>query len=240
MRKLLYVVCVLVLATVGAYAQFPGGGMMPGGMMFGQSNGALLESTSKGVFALRNGVLAKFDTKTLQLAGSVELFGPMPAAPQPGLQQNGSGAIREWHMQVAKRSAPAIMLHKDDSLIIVIGSSFFRVNEDTLVISAQSDLTAPNAAPAAPGRMMMQPATAPAYKLEDDHLLLLEDTELISVNTQDGTVVGRTPLPDAMIPSPMMPRGNRGGQGWGGGGGDGRHGNVNGGNDGAPTPPPAQ
>ena len=208
MRKLLAVVFILVLSTVAAFAQFSMG-MPP----VGQSGGALIESTPKGFFVLRNGVVVKFDAATMQVAGTKELFGPLPAMPQGDMRQN-PGLFRDWFAEHAKRNAPAIMLPADNALVIVIGTTFFRVNQDTLAIGSQTELVPPSAPlPSSPhaAAMTMPPATS-GYKLIGNTLYLLLPTELLGVNIEDGTVTTRTPLPAALIPQPHPPpRGNPGG-----------------------------
>ncbi len=135
MNKLLFVLLIIALAAIGAFAQpapggdagagGPGGGNRGGGGggFLGGSTGTMV-NTAKGVFALRDGILVKFDLKTVKLQGNtLELFGPMPKRPEGDRRANAE-AFRAWGAELAQRSAPAIMIPKDDALIIVIGTSF--------------------------------------------------------------------------------------------------------------------
>jgi len=203
------------------------GGMMGGGMMnmnaLANQNPAEMLVLPQGLFILRSGVLAKFTAETLQPAGTLELFGALPA--QPALPQNPTQqdreAMRDWMMANVARYAPAATLAQDDRLYIVAGSTFFRVNPATLQIDAKADLGEANIPP----RMLMQ-AGAPQMKLENGVLYIIFGQELLAVKPDTGVVTGRAPLPAAMFPAPPGQMG--GAFGGFGGNGPGNRGGRNG------------
>lgn len=188
MKHLVSAVLMLMLAAGAVLAQAPGGGGMQA------SGDTLMVTTPKGLFVLRNGVLAKFDPVTLKSGPVLELFGPMPAPP-------GQNATREerqaYNNEVQKRMAPPIMLVKDNALLVVIGDGFARIDQDTFKSDAL-DLRNPNAAPAA-GRGFRQEG-APGYLLVGDTLYLLRGTELISIDVAKVKLNARGPLPKEMQP----------------------------------------
>jgi len=214
MKHLFSAVMILLLAAGAIFAQGFGGGMPMGG-------NTLMVNTPKGLYALRAGVLAKFNPTTLKTDQVFELFGAMPTPPAAGADRT---AMQTYFTELQRRNAPPIMLVKDDSLIVVIGDSFGRFNQDTLKAEATANLAAPGAAaPAAGGRTRGE--GEPGYLLVNNTLFLMRGTELLSINVTDGKILARTALPKELQPQqmnfPMGGGGNRGGGNRGGGGGNG-------------------
>lgn len=209
--KHLFSALLLVLATGILFAQGFGGGM-PGG----NSGNTLLVNSPKGLFALRAGVLAKFDAATLKSALVFELFGPMPERPT---DNNNRDAMQKYVTELQRRMAPPIMLVKDDALLVVIGDGFARINQDTLKVEATADLSPPGAPVAADaGRGFRNTDIVPGYLLVNNTLFLMRGTELLSLSVTDGKILARTPLPKELQPLQLnLPAGGRGNQPAGGG-----------------------
>jgi hypothetical protein len=193
MKSLFLALTTLLLATGALFAQGFGGGM-PGG----NSGNPLMVSTPKGLFALRGGVLAKFNPTTLKSEQIFELFGPMPERPANATDRD---AMQKYFTELQRRNAPPVMLVKDNSLLIVIGDGFARLEQDTLKVEATGDLRAPGAAAPAGGRGRAE--GAPGYLLVNNTLFLMRGTELLSVSVTDGKVLARSPLPKELQPQAM-------------------------------------
>jgi len=207
----------LLLAAGALLAQGPGGGPMGGGF----DSQTLLVNTPKGLFALRSGVLAKYDITTLKAQQVFELFGPMPAPPAQGADRTAWGT---YFAEMARRNAPAVMFARDNSLIVIVGDGFAKISQDTLKVELSADLRPADAAAAEPGRGFREPT--PGYLVVGNTLYLMRGKEMLSVALTDGKVQ-RTPLPKELQPQQANFRGdggnreggNRGGGNRGGGGG---------------------
>ncbi len=241
-RSTLLIMVALCFAVSMVYAQeAPGGGNRPaGGMggnrggMFGggQQNTAQMEITANGIFVLDNGVLAKFDPTSLKQAGvSLELFGPLAERPTMSTPPTDAEqqAMRTWMMDYMKRTSPPTMLAQGDELLIVMGNSYFRVNQLTMAIDAtQATLITPSteAQPQNPRPMMN---SKPVLLLAGNMLYILLNGNLVKVNAETGAVLCSNALPKEMTPPAPnfgfggMGGGGRGGRRGGGGGGGGNN-----------------
>lgn len=213
----------LMLASIPLLAQ--GFGRMPM-MNMGGANTVMVSST-KGLFALRNGVIVKYTISPFQQAQELQLFGAAPQAPTDTTDQ---AAMQKYYADVQRRVASAIMLVKDNSLLVVIGDGFARINQDTLVVEATGDLRTQDAVDgiAATGRNPMALAEGVgSYLLVDNTLYLMRGTEMLAISITDGKAT-HVALPKELQPMQMgMPQmGNRGGnaQGGNGQGGNGQQG----------------
>lgn len=214
MRYLVITLLAVVCATGALFAQAPA----PGGTMtIGAPAGStLMVQTPKGLFALRAGVLAKYDIKTLTLGKLISFFGPAPEVPKEGADR---AAMMKYWAEMQRRQAPAILIAKDNSLLLIIGDGFARVNQDTLLMEASADFSTPATAEAAGGQTMRMNEGAPGYMLIDNTLILMRSKEIISISITDGKFV-RKPLPVEL--QPITVNFNMGGRGPGGGNREGR------------------
>ncbi len=87
-----------------------------------------------GVYVLNRGVLARFDAKTLQQQGLVELYGKLEDLPNDG------SVAMQTITERAQRFLPAGMALHGGDLIIVSGDQFFRVDPSTLAIKVNASL----------------------------------------------------------------------------------------------------
>ena len=199
---------VLLLATGALFAQG-----MPGDASGGDST---IVNTPKGLFVLRSGVLAKFDAATLkQTQPLLQLFGPAPAAPK---DNNDRDAQQKYNADIMRRMAPAIMLVKDNSLLLVIGDGFARINQDTLKTEAMADIKPMAVADAGQGRGGVRMNEGmPSYLLLGNTLYLARNKELLAISIIDGKVT-RTELPKELQPLQLNFRNMFGGGNGGGGG----------------------
>ncbi len=249
MQRILFVATMILALTLAAFAQpdpaAGGGGNQPGGRRgqggaggpgggpgggnrggMNQANLAL-EILPAGVFVLNNGVLAKFDTDTLKLAGTLELLGPLPA--QPPMRQNPTEqerqAMRAWFAERMQRAAEPAILQQDNRLYIVLGTKYFCVNPENMQIDVKSDLGAGNEAN--PQLAMM---AKPQLKLADGVLYAVLGQELLSVDPATGKVAARAPMPKELFPALAPNFGGGGNNAAGGNAGGGNRGNRGGGN----------
>ena len=227
MRYVPLVVAAVVLSASGLFAQGYTGGMPRTGPV----GSTQMVYTSHGLFVLRAGVLAKYDPQTLQEVQMFELFGPAPQLPQDSADQ---AAMQAYFAEMQRRLAPALMLTHEDSLLIIVGNGFARIDQKTLQVQATADLTMPQeGAGAESGQRLRRAEPAPTCLLVGQTIYLTRSSEVLALNVTEGEILGRTPLPAEMQPTAMGAfMGMRGGpRGFGGQlgprGGSGR---------GAPTP----
>lgn len=218
MRTML-VMSMLLLAAGALFAQVA------------QSGGALMVNTPKGIYALRGGVLAHIDVATLKADKEMLLFDKMPAPPADGAD---NATRMAYFAEIQKRNAPALLLVKDNSLLIVIGDGFARVNQDTLKSEASASLKDPNEAPDPNQGRFVRQEPAPGYLLVGNTLFLMRSKEMMAINITDGKIITRAPLPADLQPVQYTGRGNGGGGGRGPGGGGNGGGGAN-----PPANPPA-
>jgi len=219
MKHLVVMSMVLVLAAGALFAQAPAPVTGP------NTGSTVLVNTPKGLFALRDGVLAKYDIATLKPAQELQLFGPMPAPPADFTDNT---ARQKYFSEFQRRTAPAIMIPKDTSLLVVVSDGFARINQDTLKVEASADLTPAGGTTTAAGGGMgrgFQQAAAPGFLLNGNTLYVMTGKEMLSINITDGKILARTALPQDLQPLQMNfpggggPGGGRGGRGNRGGGG---------------------
>lgn len=206
MKHSLLMAVTLLLAASPLFAQAGRGGIMGAG-----GGSVQMVCTAKGLFALRNGVLVKFDAATLKEAQLLEIFGPMPERPADNADRE---AMQKYMADMQQRRAAAVMLVKDNSLLVIIGDGFARINQDTLEVEATADLKNPadaGAAGAAAGARTVEPA--PTCLLVEDTLYLLRSREVLSISVTDGKILARSPLPQQLQPAQMNFQRGAGGQG---------------------------
>ena len=193
----------------------------------GGGGGTNMVCTDRGLFVLRNGVLAKYDLATLKAPEVFELFGPAPAMPTDATDRT---AVQAYQTEMQRRLAPGLLLTHDNSLLVIVGNGFARINQDTLAVEATADLTPPAAATAAPGTGRA-PEAAPAAQVQGDNLYLARTSEVLALNLKTGAIVGRAAVPEDMLPRSFGGGmgGNRGGGAGGGRGGRGGGGGAAGG-----------
>jgi uncharacterized membrane protein YgcG len=237
----------LVLATTILWAQpdpNAAGGNAGGGPRDGMQGGpppgmrggmntqqTLLVNTLKGIFMLRNGVLARFSLDAKADGAPLSVFGPMPAMPQNADQQT----MMKFMQEEQKRNAPAIMVTKDNLLLIVIGDAFFRFDIEKMAQVGEITGLAAADAPAAGQQGMRMPEAAPGYLVVGNTLYLARATELLALDITTGKINSRLPLAKELQQTPRQGgpgqggRGGQGGQGGQGGRGGrgGRGGNEN-------------
>ena len=193
MKQIVTLFAMLLLAGSALYAQGGGGGAFN----MGARSNTLLVNTDEGLFVMRSGVIAKFDVETLQVKHEYPLFGAMP---QPPADRTDRAAMTAYNTDIQRRNAPAVMLAVKESLLVLIGDNFARINQKTFEIEATGTLAAADA-PAAPGGVMaFLGEPAPTTLLEDDILYIVRQREMISLDITNGTVLARMALPADMLP----------------------------------------
>jgi hypothetical protein len=195
----------------------------------------VLEITPDGVFVIRNGVVAKFAVGLGTAAGTKELFPALPEPPKlseaPTPEERE--AMGKWMGLLAERTAAFSVLAREKMLYLVVGTKFFRVNQQTLAVEAQADLM-----PAPEGLRRGVNTEAPLLKLDGGVLYVLSGQAFIAVDAQTGAVQTRMTLPKEMFPTANIGNVMRGGNNGPGGGnrnGGGGAGGMRGEGGGAPA-----
>ena len=232
MNRYLVMSLVLLFAAGALFAQTAAGTTQAGP----NEGGTVMVNTPKGLFVMREGVLAKYDLATLKQEKELELFGAPPAAPAADADRE---TRTKYFTEIARRAAPALLIPKENSLLLVIGDHFASISQDTLKVEVTGDLT-PLVKPTETAGGMgfgMRSESAPGYLLTGNTLYLMRGTEILAVSITTGKVLVRSALPKELQPTQM----NFGGMG-GMGGGRGNRGNRGGGGGGgaAPAPAPAE
>ncbi len=157
--------------------------------------------SSHGLFVLRTGVLAKYDPQTLQEVQVFELFGPAPKLPEDSTDRAG---VQTYLGEMQRRMAPALMLTHEDSLLIIVGNGFARIDQETLKVAATADFTMPEEGEGTElGRGLRRVEPAPTYLLVGQTIYLTRSNEVLALDVTEGEILGRTPLPEEMQPAPM-------------------------------------
>jgi hypothetical protein len=144
-----------------------------------------MATTPDGIFVVRGGVLAKYDPKTLDARGVIELFGPLPEENKANAQVN---------LERMRRLMPGAMLCTAQELMIVIGEQFFRVDRVTLEAKVSVSLFQDQVL--APAERLIAVAAPPVLSLEGNTLYVTRGSLLLAVNWQDGRVRAAGTLPD--------------------------------------------
>jgi len=146
----------------------------------------LMVTTPAAVFVVRQGVLAKYDARTLETQGMVELFGPPPA------EENAENPLAK--LDWIRRLAPGAMLAEEQELLIVIGEQYFRVNRATLEVQVSASLFKAQAL--APVERLMAVLSPPVLAMQGETLYVTRGNQLLAVNRKDGVVRGVGALPN--------------------------------------------
>lgn len=132
-----------------------------------------------------------------------------PNQPNPPNEQKDAQAMQRWQHAMQLRAATPAIVKNDTSLIVIIGDTFTRVNQQTMEVEAKTSLADPanpNPAPINPG--------APALKLAGGTLYLLNNPKLLAVDIATGKVLTRGTMPPPaaanMPPAPLPPVDNAG------------------------------
>ncbi|HEY3415275.1 MAG TPA: hypothetical protein VGM23_00195 [Armatimonadota bacterium] len=158
----------------------------------------------QGLFALRSGVLARVDPKTLDQQKTVELLPPLP--PQPEGANMAGEAMVQWLREWAKHSYPAVMLPEGTDLLILIGDQFIRVNATTLETKFNVSIAPQQAQPQDANTRAME-LLKPPVLLRDAKSALLYVTrvrQLTALDVNTGQVVSEKPLPETMFLTPLQ------------------------------------
>ena len=159
--------------------------------------------TGQYVFVMERGVLCRYDSGALKPHGSVELFGPLAPLPDvpPAPQQGGIQMVPDYDSRSVRLLPPSLTVH-DNALDILIGNRFFRVDPQTLIISADK-----TAGPQEGFYMAINDA-APIPEFNGTTAYYVRSgwsagdatqTHAVALDTTDGTVVA-----DKALPGPLL------------------------------------
>ena len=206
MRYLPLVIVAVILSASFVFAQEYMGDMP----REASAGGTQMLYSPHGLFVLRTGVLAKYDLQTLQEVRVFELFGPTPELPEDSTDRAG---MQAYFAEMQRHMAPALMLPYEDSLLIIVGNGFARIDQETLKVEATADLTMPEEGEGTEsGRDLSWAQPAPTYLLVGETIYLTRSKEILALGVTEGEILGRAPLPEKMQSAPMSGfRGMRGG-----------------------------
>jgi len=233
-RSVKFLVSIIVVALVAVWvcsavcAQGGGGGNggggyggrgnrggFGGGGGFGGFGGApVIKVGTQGIFVLTGGTLTKYDTK-LKEQGTLKFVEPAPPATdstdtsgQPRRQMPRSGVVL-----LAPNPDPT-----KEKVLVVYGTDFFAIDAATFKVAAKCKLPDPEppagTAPAdttAPGggmggRMMGGFFGPPTLELSGNTLYVVRGTQMLAVNIDDASILGKATLPQqAPPPVPANP-----------------------------------
>ncbi len=197
MRYLPVVIVAVILSASCLFAQIYMGDMPREGSV----GSTQMVYSSHGLLVLRTGVLAKYNPQTLQEVQVFELFGPAPESPEDSTDRAGQQA---YFAEMQRRMAPALMLTHEDSLLIIVGNGFARIDQETLKVEATADLTMPEEGEGTEsGRDLSWAQPAPTYLLVGQTIYLTRSNEVLALDVTEGKILGRTPLPEEMQSAPM-------------------------------------
>lgn len=120
-----------------------------------------------------------------------------PAQPNPPADQNQQDnlkAMQRWQHAMQLHMATPVIVKGENSLIVIVGDTFTRVNQKTMEVEAKTSLADPadpNPAPINPG--------APALKLANGTLYLLSYPKLLAIDANTGKVLTRGTMPVPVV-----------------------------------------
>lgn len=204
--SIVVVAMVAVWVCVASYAQ--GGGGRTGGSNRGSGFGgqgfggaaAVVKVGAQGIFVLTGGTLTKYDTK-LKEQGTLKFV--EPAAPvstdssdtgaPPRRQMPRSGVVL-----IAPNSDPA-----KEKVLVVYGTDFISIDAATFKVAAKGKLPDPEPPAGAPAGGMGNRGGfggTPTLELSGTTLFVVRGSQIVGINIEDGSVVGKATLPQQAPP----------------------------------------
>ncbi|MHB0937920.1 MAG: YncE family protein [Armatimonadota bacterium] len=179
----------------------PGGrgmGPMGGPGMPGGPNRVAMVFDGGNLYVLQAGELVKYDAATLKEEGAVQIADRTTAAP--------AGNDRP---QPPAGAGPAALLISDGNILLVAGSTFYRIDGKTMKIAKQTALPTPDQQQGG----MRPPMGQPQLELGGKSLFVVTGNRLYSIDIAGGKVTGQVEL---KLPAPPQGRPGMGPGGQGG------------------------
>jgi hypothetical protein len=152
------------------------------------------------VFIYRNGILAKYDARTLEPRGTIDLVGP-DDVPVRGRGEN------KVNLQQFKRLLPAALLLRDTDLLFVAGETYARISLEPFKVLVKKPLVPADEADADPARQLARVAerlasigVEPVLSQRDGTLIAVRGITLTAINIADGRMLATATLPAEMRP----------------------------------------
>jgi hypothetical protein len=161
----------------------------------------VMELTDQGLIVITNGVLARYDAKTLEAKGTVDLLGPLPEAPQPPTALDDLQLYFQdyqlYTQELAKWRETPVMTTLGQYLLVVLGDQFYRIDSETMTIEVQASVEAEPADGADP----LPPLTGvtPILSLHGTMLYVLRSNRVSAIEIKEGKVMAATTLPAEMV-----------------------------------------
>ena len=157
---------------IGGQQQQGGGAMrgMPPGMMHMQMQ--QMKASAQGLFLLQGTTLRKFST-SLEAQGALELS----------------------EAKTTGRPQQATFLLTGDDVLVVSGSTLYRVDGKTLKVTYKKTLPDTTQTTTAANGQPQPPQPPATMELQDHTLYLMRGTSLVALSLDDGSILGKTTLP---------------------------------------------
>jgi hypothetical protein len=160
--------------------------------------------TEQGMMVLTNGVLAKYDSKTLEEKGTVALLpelGPQPTRPafmDQTTRQAYQDLLAEWNATAALYRETPAMADLGQYVLIVMGDQFYRVDSETMKIEVQSSVVDTDAQAADQTATTAVTGGTPMLALNGTALYVLRGEEMSVIEIKEGKVLANATLPVEM------------------------------------------
>lgn len=186
------------------------GGQGTGG--FG-GNAPVVKVGAQGIFVLTAGTLTKFDTK-LKEQGTLKFVEP---APPPSA--DSSDTSTQPRRQMMPRGGVVMIAPNSDAakekVLVVYGTDFFSIDAASFKVAAKCKLPDPEPPAGAPaagapgggmgGRMMGGFFGTPTLELNGNTVYVIRGSQMVAINIDDATVVGKATLPQQAPMAPANP-----------------------------------
>ncbi len=177
----------------------------------------LMVQSPTAVYVYRNGILAKYDAKTLTAQGTIDLLANdqenMPAALA---DKRMKAADNNAKLQQLKRMVPAAIILRDTDLLLVCGETYARIGLEPFKLLAGASLAPPDDAGGDPIKQLTRAVERlttvgiePVLSVREGTLYAARGLTLAAINIEDGKVLALVNLPPEMRPQADMAAGGK-------------------------------
>jgi len=166
------------------------------------------KSTPNGIFAFRHGVLVKYDAKTLQQQGMLELLGPLGPWDKNRLANKDDGMM--MLLERTRHMMPSAMAVSGKDLYLTMGGQLYRIDGEKLRMVYSVQIIQPDPlleiarslddGPAM-GTKAMRLFMPCQLDVNGNLLQITHGNDIIFVNMDDGKITARSQVPEALSAS---------------------------------------
>jgi len=159
--------------------------------------GAVLEITKLGLFVIGNAQVVKYEITTLKELGKVALLPPLPATP-PNFAADRTAFIKYYTDRNLRQTSAQVISFDKEMLLLYVGQ-YYRIDTEKMEIKAQTVVI-----PQPAGILTTMPTAT--MIANEKMVLILTDTEVISLDRDTGKELLRNKLPDGVAIVRPAPR----------------------------------